>query len=343
MELKPFQRQPLREAILSAFPDPSKLEMLLYERLDISLNEVVAVGKPYGELVFDLIKWAQSEDRLADLLSSAYQRNPRNPKFRQFMAAFGLEANSALVNSAVSSSALAYPDFTWRGPKDETSLQSLWRPDPEIWDVGFLKRGLEQVNAVCRIELPEGTAIGTGFLIAPNYLLTSYHVIDNALTGSEPASQLALRFATLTDAAGGEMAGPVLKLASNSLKQSSPTHQLDYALLELEAGEPRLANPVRFSSGRSPTKNDSINLFHHPSGQTMKVSLSSHGISGVYQEEGLVQYVSKTAPGSSGSPCFNEDWELVAIHHAEVAGALGVKCEGILFSAIYPEIRAYLS
>jgi len=33
----------------------------------------------------------------------------------------------------------------------------------------------------------------------------------------------------------------------------------------------------------------------------------------------------------------------VAIHHAEVSGAVGVKCEGILFSAIYPHIKDYLS
>ena len=32
--------------------------------------------------------------------------------------------------------------------------------------------------------------------------------------------------------------------------------------------------------------------------------------------EGRVQYLTDTLPGSSGSPVFDKDWRLVALHHS---------------------------
>ena len=34
-----------------------------------------------------------------------------------------------------------------------------------------------------------------------------------------------------------------------------------------------------------------------------------------FADEDIVQYWTDTEPGSSGSPVFNERWELVALHH----------------------------
>jgi len=345
MQLSPPQREALRQALMSAFPTPTKLDMLLDERLDTPLNHAATINQPYGDVVFEVIRWADSEGRLEALVSEAYQRNPSNPKFRQFMATYGIDTKP--VTQAFASTS---PEFSWFGPNESRELQGFWRAEPEIWDMGFLKRGVDQVTAVCRIELSNGKAIGTGFLIAPNYLLTNYHVLAPNLD-SDPSSYLSemvLRFATLTNTAGQETCGSVRKLTANPLRKFSCTHELDYALLELEADQSQSTDVVRLpmdlSGGRAIATNDSIHLLHHPSGQTLKASLGSRsGITGVYLAKGLVQYVSKTTQGSSGAPCFNEQWELVAIHHAEVSGAVGVKCEGILFSAIYPHIKDYLS
>jgi endonuclease G len=74
----------------------------------------------------------------------------------------------------------------------------------------------------------------------------------------------------------------------------------------------------------------------------MEVTPNDNGITGIYQSEGLIQYVTRTQGGSSGSPCFNEDWKVVALHHAERAKSFGTIREGILFSAIYDRIKEYL-
>ena len=46
------------------------------------------------------------------------------------------------------------------------------------------------------------------------------------------------------------------------------------------------------------------------------------------------RYKTNTNPGSSGSPCFNDDWELVALHHSGENRPQPTWNEGIPFSAI---------
>lgn len=67
--------------------------------------------------------------------------------------------------------------------------------------------------------------------------------------------------------------------------------------------------------------------------------ITCDGITGVYPNSGLVQYINKAAGGSSGSPCFNENGELVALHHAQRSKSFGTIREGILFSSIYHNLE----
>jgi endonuclease G len=93
----------------------------------------------------------------------------------------------------------------------------------------------------------------------------------------------------------------------------------------------------------SPTKRMGLNILQHPGGESMKLALSSNGVTGVYPETGLIQYLTSTRGGSSGSPCFSDEWALVALHHAERSRMFGTIREGILFRAIHSEISSYLS
>ena len=74
----------------------------------------------------------------------------------------------------------------------------------------------------------------------------------------------------------------------------------------------------------------------------MKLAVSGNGIVGIYSDVGLVQYATRAINGSSGSPCFDDNWQPVAIHHAERAKAFGAVREGILLEPIFNEIRDLL-
>ena len=99
-----------------------------------------------------------------------------------------------------------------------------------------------------------------------------------------------------------------------------------------ENSKPALLNP------NYPAVDTGLNILQHPEGSAMKLALSPNGITRVLRDKGLLHYISATAGGSSGSPCYDDDWRVIALHHAEKSGPAWVYREGILMREIYPEI-----
>ena len=59
---------------------------------------------------------------------------------------------------------------------------------------------------------------------------------------------------------------------------------------------------------------------HFPSrltdGKPLKLTLDTEAIIEINEDGTEIRYRTNTLPGSSGSPCFNSNWELVALHHS---------------------------
>jgi len=332
MELSGDQFEQLRIALQRAYPNKQKLRMLVREELNIRLDEKVG-GNNLEETVAELVDWAETEGKLIDLVSAAIKRNSDNPKLREFVESFGIMPADAKATPFISSGL----EFEWRGPNEELELQGFFRPKPQLWDIAFLKDGVDRAASVCRIEVEDGKAIGTGVMVKQDLLLTNYHVYEAA--GLDP-SRLRLAFGCFT----GLETNQRWQLADRPIVLSSPTKDLDYVLFRVEPKilQANTIRPVSYDT-KSPPKGSSIHVVQHPEGETMKVVFGTNGVTGVYEEEGLIQYISQTSHGSSGSPCFNDRWQLVALHHAQRATNFGVVCEGILFSKIYPQIVANLS
>jgi hypothetical protein len=234
------------------------------------------------------------------------------------------------------------PDFKWQGPDDGAiELQGLFHKEPEWLDVGFLRRALESSSAVCRIEI--GKPKGTGFLISPNLVLTNYHVLKFT-AGDDMAANAAkavLRFGCFSTSQDEADVGRIVNVSS--VVDQSPVNELDYVLLRTAtdlAGD-KAIRPASLLPG-TPKADSSLNIIHHPGGDVMKVSMSGNAITGAYPDSGLMQYVTAAAEGSSGSPCFNNDWKVVGIHHAQRARSFGSIREGIMIEPIYERIKQYL-
>src|SRR5262249_18342167 len=90
----------------------------------------------------------------------------------------------------------------------------------------------------------------------------------------------------------------------------SPNH-LDYALLELEND---VENRPILGQGRrkhGPALEEALFILQHPEGATLQIS--SHAVIGTNRSR--VRYRATTKPGASGAPCFDMNWNLLAIHH----------------------------
>ena len=80
------QRKQWRAAFISAFPQQPDLELMLEDELDESLNQITQ-GRPNYELaVRDLLRWAEAQGKLPDLLTGALSSNPGNPKLQELVS-----------------------------------------------------------------------------------------------------------------------------------------------------------------------------------------------------------------------------------------------------------------
>jgi V8-like Glu-specific endopeptidase len=212
---------------------------------------------------------------------------------------------------------------------DHSGLERVIHSEDNFLDIEHLANAVLAAQAVCRIEIPEGQPQGTGFLIAPNLVLTNQHVVS---TKGDVASTVA-RFDYMEDLHGVAQRGRIFA-ADPSFYESSPSEKLDYALIRLaetplkefmpkEAWEDLPALEVlrrRRHRGyllvlpRVVTTNERINIIQHPLGHPLKAVLTDNNVAAVSALR--VQYVADTDEGSSGSPVFDRNWGVVALHHS---------------------------
>ncbi|ARV63238.1 hypothetical protein BZZ01_25840 [Nostocales cyanobacterium HT-58-2] len=85
MQLNGEKLQQLQNALLSAFPNQGELKQFIRFQLDKNLNEIaVSNGATYSDVMFDLITWAESEDKLTKLISAVCSQKPNNPQLKPF-------------------------------------------------------------------------------------------------------------------------------------------------------------------------------------------------------------------------------------------------------------------
>ncbi len=181
------------------------------------------------------------------------------------------------------------------------------------------RRGLERAQAVAKISLKhEEDGIGTGFLMKaedlalPNaadndqVLVTSAHVVSDKPDGARYPDEVHINFELLE----GENGGP---FQAREMLFTSPVEKLDVSILRLD----RQVEGVEPSEGakRLPTPGKSrVYVVGHPGGRSLTFSIQDNHL--IAKAPPLLHYRAPTEHGSSGSPVFNEQWKLIAVHHS---------------------------
>jgi V8-like Glu-specific endopeptidase len=349
LNLSNDDRKQLREAVESAYPAPADLSLFVDEELNRNLA-AISTGGSHRTVIFDLIKWAIAKGYIDDLIL-ALAKDTQNPSIQRFCGRVLQQRLSlnASVGLLAPESPLDFEPAAWDLEVGYEELQSFLPKQLSFEaDVGKLRRGLELANSVCKItfadRLPQES--GTGVLIAPGLVLTNYHVLSLKSDADLNAIARSARFefGYVSPKFDETTRIQTLKAAEKDpVPAFSPIDKLDYALLRISPDENCSIEPVPFNASLQMMPKSPLNILQHPEGDAMKVSLSNNGVVKTNEVQGLVLYVNPTKRGSSGSPCFDQDWNLVALHHKEMATSFGSVREGILFSAIYPQISSILS
>ena len=85
-----------------------------------------------------------------------------------------------------------------------------------------------------------------------------------------------------------------------------------------------------------------MSIIQHPQGGPKQIAVTANQVVNIFDHR--LQYTTDTLPGSSGSPVFNDDWKVVAIHRAggnlltNKRGDRRFANEGILLSYIFDDL-----
>ena len=351
LKLSGDDRRDLREALTSGFRSYSSLKIFVSDNFDFPLNRV-ATSQATQVAADDLIEHLEEGGKDGDvsaLVLALHRERPRNPEVQKLMSRLQRFLQQMLVLDPSSTEAISLP-FELPELYDDIQLESfLPRPLSYESDVGKLRRGLQRANAVCKISFTDRGTIGTGVLIAPDLVLTNYHVLTRQVLQDQ--SQLAEKAKTLLFEFGFVSEEHDIPTSSDTfavdvmspIVSCSPPSQLDYALLRVESKIRSFDYIKPIGSTTLPlSPQEGLNVLQHPEGCVMQVSLSASGVVQVHPGRGRVWYVNRTQGGSSGSPCFNSSWEMVALHHASMSRGFGSVREGILMSSILAEISGFL-
>lgn len=186
----------------------------------------------------------------------------------------------------------------------------------------FLEDGLIAGRSVGRVIVPtsRGTAYGTGFLVSPDLFLTNHHVLPDKETAAR--SSVELDYETGRD--GRPKGSKAFRIEPDRFFLADKAH--DFALVALgPAGNGAALGPFGFcplveQEGKILLGN-AVNIVQHPNGEFKQVVLRENRLVNLENESGpnlFAHYTTDTEPGSSGSPVFNDQWDVIALHHSGV-------------------------
>lgn len=195
----------------------------------------------------------------------------------------------------------------------------------DLLDINYLRKGLLAARPVCRVELPvtSGGGYGTGFLVGPNLLLTNHHV----LTSPQQAARARAQFDFELDLHGLRQPGTRFRFSPAALFLTN--EGLDATLVAVEAQSEDTRVPLstygflRFNPQTGKIEpGESVTIIGHPNGEYKQVAVRENRLLKVGDSargrDDLLWYTTDTLAGNSGSPVFNDQWQVVALHHAGV-------------------------
>lgn len=196
---------------------------------------------------------------------------------------------------------------------------------------------------------------GTGVLVGPDRVMSNYHVFEDLITRPQSVKSAICRFDYNASADGTQIfpgyaialhpdpkrqiiaSSPYAELdvtGSPSLDTPWPIDKLDYALVRLEREIDREAYGPAYGGIPAPKTTESergyikvpaerpaffngshLFIIQHPEKAPKKVAFGFGKVDGMDAAGQRVRYQVNTLKGSSGSPCFNEKFEWVALHN----------------------------
>ena len=300
---------------------------------------LVAVGVNRAEIDWDqAMKWVW-----ADILTLTHRQAKLRFLLQQIADGGDAAVASRIAELTAASPVTATPQAavptTWKGFGG--GIEKIIQAEPTFLDIAFLRRGVELGAGVCRllVTLSGEKYYGTAFRIAPDLLLTNHHVLFDHDHGDARATAVEAWFGYERSFAGLDMPHTVV-LGDPASIIGQKDH--DWAVVRTADPMPAQA-PVIDLTGSGPVAvDDRVYIIQHPGGAPKKIGMIHNVVRHV--DDDVVQYLTDTEGGSSGSPVFNEQWQIVALHHrwteAKEGGVTEIRNQGRRIERVVEGLQA---
>jgi endonuclease G, mitochondrial len=190
----------------------------------------------------------------------------------------------------------------------------------DLMGVAYLEYAINASKTVGRIIIRNGQkrviGYGTGFLVSPQLILTNNHVLPN----SYDAKSSLIEFNYQSGIFGQSLQSYSYNLDPEKFFLTDPN--LDFSLVALVNSNSDRPSISDFGWNRLIEEQgkviigEYINIIQHPQGEPKQLALRENRLVDILDD--FLHYQTDTAPGSSGSPVFNDQWEVVGLHHSGV-------------------------
>jgi len=282
-----------------------------------------------------VISEADKIRKVDNLIKAVLEHYPDNPLLLTALEEEEVDYSSAPELDEIS---------VWKAV-DEDTLEVLTSATSTMLPISFLENGIIKSKSVGKVQISCGrdTCVGTGFLFKvkdsdPIRFMTNFHVLSD----KSKFVDTAIIFDFELDSDGNSKKSKSFVPDVDEALITSKISELDVSIFSLkdEKGELEEFGYLKLSR-TNVEKSDFVNVIQHPGGQMKQISLYHNVVT--YSDSRIVQYLTDTLKGSSGSPVFNSKWEVVAIHHsggkkkateARLPASFKNRNEGIFVNAI---------
>lgn len=200
-----------------------------------------------------------------------------------------------------------------------SALERIIGASNELQAASFLARGARAATTVARISLTDGgreIPLGTGFLVSPRLLMTNNHVLPD----EDAAGRAIAEFGAETTI--DNTPGTPVRFGFDPDFFVTDKH-LDFTLVLVRPhpdGRPPgdvvgWWNRLNVRQGKI-VIGEAMNIVGHPMGRLKEIGIRNNQLD--LQLDHFLHYSTDTEPGNSGSPVYNDQWDVVALHHSGV-------------------------
>ena len=280
-----------------------------------------------------ILTFAADQQRMPQLLDAAIAEKPA---LAVVLTELRSETPAVATDRPATEAAPSWKNFSDDGRQETVIIAG----QPTFVDVSFLETGARRAKSVCRLSVtfPRGEGYGTGFRVGPRHLLTNHHVVFDTDHDNDKATQAEAWFDYETDAAGRMRS--IVQVPCD-LQTVVFDEENDWALVQTSEAIPDAYPVLPMAGARPPQVDDRVYIVQHPQGQPKKIAFQHNLVRSV--EPDLMQYWTDTEAGSSGSPVFDDRWDLVGLHHYAVPAPAGestsMRNQGRLISHVVARMR----